>query len=210
MNLGEITEDYSVSVNVIKGNASATFTTTPAFYLAGNLYVHPFKYAGRIINFAYEGLSFELSVIKEGEVPCVWKNVTITREIHGGEIYHAISASTDGVRVNRRNSFRVFVGTEGEVVDEETKEKYTATIKDISTTGIAIIPTVNKEDLFPAGRLLQVKYVDEDFFTGIDVKCRVVRSFESDVGQVYGCQFVRIYPKVEHYVAMRQVKRKKR
>lgn len=209
MNLSEITEDYSVSVNVIKGDASATFSSSPAFVKGGDLYVQPFRHENHIINFAADGVSFELSAVKEGEVPFFWKNVSVTKGSNEGQLYHVIHAETDGVKVNRRNAFRVFIGIDGNAMRVSNKTSEAITVKDISSTGIAVITRDKEKPHFEVGEQLRVSYRDEDFYMEIDVDCRVVRIFTTDVGYVYGCQFSRLYPRVEHYVATRQLKKKK-
>lgn len=209
MNLTEITEDYSVSVTVNKGDASGTFTSKPAFVVNGELYVQPFQHDNHIINFAVDGITIEFSAVKPGEVPFFWKNVVLTRKVHDGQLYHAISAATDGVKLNRRNAFRVFIGIDGTAVTVADKATHKVTVKDISSTGIAVITRDKENPEFNPGEQLIVSYTDEDFYMQIDVECRVVRIFTSDVGYVYGCQFARMYPRIEHYVATRQLKKKK-
>jgi len=210
MHLGEISEDYSVSVNVMKGDASATFSSKPAFFEGGRLFVMPFRYDNQIINFGADGLFFEFSAVRDGEVPYFWKNVNISREVRNNEVFHAISSDVDGVRLNRRNAFRVFIGLDGEAINLDDKKSHHITVKDISSTGIGILSRKNEDPLFEVGNLLQVRYRDEDFYIDVDITCRVVRMYESDVGYVYGCQFSRLYPKVENYVAQRQLKKAKK
>lgn len=209
MNLAEITEEFSVSVNVNKGDASGTFTSKPAFVLNGELYVHPFRHDNHIINFFVDGISIEFSAVKPGEVPFFWKNVALSKKVHDGQLYHVVSASTEGVKLNRRNAFRVFIGIDGTAVSVADKAIHKITVKDISSTGIAIITRDLENPEFKTGEQLIVSYTDEDFYMQIDVECRVVRIFTSEVGYVYGCQFARLYPRIEHYVATRQLKKKK-
>ena len=209
MKLSEIAADSIINVLVSKEDSSISLTTTMAFYDEDLLFVEPFMYEDNIVSFDVPDLSVEMMVVRENEVPYYWKRVHVGVVKIDGKTYHAISSRHTGVRLNRRNSFRVFVGEEGSAFQTRTGERFPVIIKDISATGIGFLLQGVDEDYFSPGDQVHINYIDKEERFGIDVVGRVVRSFETDKGILYGCSFSKVYPQINKYVTNKQIHKRK-
>ncbi|MBO4678286.1 MAG: PilZ domain-containing protein [Lachnospiraceae bacterium] len=210
MRLSEIAADSIINVLVSKEESSISLTSTMAFYDEDLLFVNPFMYEDNIVSFDVPDLTVEMMVVRENEVPYYWKRVHVGVMKVDGKLYHAISSRHTGVRLNRRNSFRVFVGEEGSAFQARGGEKLPVLIKDISATGIGFIVHGMDEDYFSPGDHVHINYIDKEERFGIDVVGRVVRRFETEKGILYGCSFSNVYPQINKYVNEKQIKSRKK
>lgn len=208
MKLTEITNDMLISVTISRGNTSASLVTEPAFALNDELYVKPFTYNNAVVSFDAPGLAISLMAIKEDSVPYFWKNVTIIKQIKDGEVYHCISSGMDGVKLNRRDSYRVFVGEDGECF-ATTNKSVPVTIRDISANGVGLIVYEEDAKLFNFGAKLRITFSDNPMYFNADLMARVVRIVKTDKGYVIGCEFTQVYSDINKYVASKQLKLKK-
>lgn len=212
MKLNEVEPRSIINVTVSKENASINLTTTSVEFNwdVEALLVEPFMYEEAIVSFDIEDINVEMMVVKEGEVPFYWKHVTVSKVRKEGKLYHAIITDLAGARLNRRNSFRVFVGEEGSAFQVPGGETLSVLIKDISATGIGFIIKNAKEPYYKPGNQVHIHYSDNEARFGIDVVGRVVRAEMVETGYLYGCSFSKVYPQISKYVAQKQVKNRKK
>ena len=211
MKLSEIASDSIINVLVSKEDSSISLTTTMAFYDEDILFVNPFMYEDNLVSFDAPDLAVEMMAVRENEVPYYWKRVHIGVMKIDGKLYHAISTRHTGVRLNRRNSFRVFVGEEGSAFQPRFGDRLPIIVKDISATGIGFIVQGIDEDYFSPGDQVHINYIDKEERFGIDVVGRVVRHTPTEKGILYGCSFTKVYPQINKYVTEKQIhSRKKR
>lgn len=210
MKIGEITDDSVISVNIVRGDMSANLSTTVAYVTDGALYVNPFMHNGAILNFAVPDLRIALFAVKPGEVPNYWPSVSVTREMLDGNTFHCIRTDAPGVRHNRRNAFRVFVGEEANVTPEKGVEIEKVTVRDISATGVGFMTLPADKPKFALGDTIRLRYMDNEQRFSVDVTARVVRTELTDKGCVHGCAFTKLYPSVDRYVANKQLKNRGR
>lgn len=208
MKLAEISNDELISVTISRGNTSASLVTEPAFVLGGDLYVKPFTYNNAIVSFDAPGLTISMMAFRDDAVPYFWKYVQIVKLIKDGEVYHCISSSMDGVKLNRRNAYRVFVGEDGECF-VTTNKSVSVTIRDISANGIGLMVYEEDASKFSFGMKIRISFSDSPMYFNADLMARVVRVIKSEKGCVIGCEFTAMYPEVSKYVAAKQLKLKK-
>ena len=209
MKLSEIAADSIINVVVSKEDSSISLTTTMAFYDEDILFVNPFMYEDSLVSFDVPDLTVDMMVVRENEVPYYWKRVHIGLMKVDGNTYHAISSRHTGVRLNRRNSFRVFVGEQGSACELRGGDTLPVIVKDISATGIGFLLQGVNEDIFSPGDQVHINYIDKEERFGIDVVGRVVRSFETEKGILYGCSFSKVYPQINKYVTDKQIHKRK-
>lgn len=200
MNLGKIADSSTLNVSVIKGNTSISLSSTVAFTTEDVIYSYPFFLDGTMYKFEKTDTHVEMLVITPGEIPLFFKNVDISKEIYEGDIYHCVRTNVEGVKLNRRNSFRVTVGEIGSVMELIDGERIEATIRDISSTGIGFTTKKGIEAKFQSGSHVHIQFSDEAYRFGIDVTARVVRAEHTKDGIAYGCVFTRSYPQIDEYV----------
>lgn len=206
MKINEIEEGSSVSVWVKKENTSAELPSIVAKVFDEYILAECFMHDDSLVTFDAPGLSIEMMVVKPGEVPYNFKNVKVTLVEYEGKRYHCMSTGTVGVRLNRRNAFRVFIGENGSASIPGHKS-VTVLVKDLSSTGIGFLVSGAGEDPFEIGGTVNVVFTDSSNGTTIDVSSRVVRVMETDNQTLYGCMFTKHYPQVEKYTASKQVRK---
>ena len=75
------------------------------------IYAQPIRIDGKILSFNSEGhLMVNLIYLREEKNPIVWKGVGITTVQNNGKNVYKIVASGEGFEMNRRESFRLFLG----------------------------------------------------------------------------------------------------
>lgn len=210
MRLSEIPMDSFIHIAVVKGETSVALQTTPMYASETELCVAPFMHGNTMISFDAKGINIEMLVVRPGEVPFFWSSVTIEKGECDGVPCHIIQSNAVGARLNRRNSFRVFVGLSGTTMEQAGGVVTDVIIRDISSTGIGLIVRGENAPEFKMGALLHITYVDGEARFTIDVDGRVVRRFtldeESGGGTVYGCQFAKFYPQINKYVTDKQLR----
>lgn len=208
MKIQEILPDSKINITVTRGDTSANLTTTMFKAFTDCILVEPFRHNGNMVSFDSPDLHIELVATRQGEVPYMWKNVVISKVTYENKVYQSITTGTIGVRLNRRGAFRVFLGETGSVVEVKTKDRYSVTVKDISSSGVGFIVSKNADVPFELGGGLIVLFTDDSLNTDFELVTRVVRRVElEETGQIlYGCMFTKKYPKVDRYCATKQVR----
>lgn len=209
MKVGEVTADQLISVTITKNDTSATLMSEPAFTVGEDLYVQPFRYNGAIISFDAPDINISMMALKEDSVPFFWQIVHIRKVVKDGQFYHCISCNMDGVRLNRRNAFRVFVGVNGDCIIMQNNKTIPVNVRDISATGIGILASEEYATDFGFGSKIRIFFNDEDMYFKVDVIARVVRTVAAEKAFIYGCEFTCMYPQLERYIASKQLKLKK-
>jgi len=208
MKLGEVTLDSHIEVAVVRNDTSVNLNTTVLAAEGDVLYVNPFMHNDSMITFkTAPGLKIELTAVQPGEVPNFWNSVTIEKGTYEGRYCHVITSGISGVRLNRRNSFRVFIGIDGTCVEQVGGRTYKATVKDISSNGIGLIMSGGFDPDFKPAAPVHITYHDDEQRFNLEVDARVVRKDVHDDGTVvYGCKFMRLYPQIDKYVTQKQLK----
>lgn len=208
MRLAEITNDQLISITISRGNTSANLVTDPAFVSNDVLYVNPFTYNDSIVSFDAPGLSISMMALKEDSVPYFWQNIDIKKTVHEDEVYHCITSSIEGVRLNRRSAYRVFFGDEGDCFIPAV-DPLRVIIRDISANGIGLMVNEDDKDKFSFGLKVRVTFSDQSMRFSADIFARVVRVVKLEKGYVVGCEFAAVYPEIGKYVTAKQLKLKK-
>lgn len=199
--------DSHVNLAVIRGETSVNLQSTPVYASEDDLFVEPFEHNGSCITFNSPDLTMEVLAVRPGEVPYLWKGVKVTKSQVDGHPCHCISSTVTGVRLNRRNSFRVFVGIEGSMMEMAGHRTAKILVKDISSTGIGFILDKPELEEFKPGTMLHITYEDPDMRFKVDVEGRVVRKAEIDnISTLYGLHFTRLYPQIDQYITKKQLR----
>lgn len=211
MKIQEIPEDSRINITVTREDTSAAFSSTIAHSFSDCIFVEPFMYEDNLIAFDTPGIIIEMVVTREGEVPYVWKSVQITKEVYENKVYHCIKAGTIGVKLNRRNAFRVFIGENGSAMEVPGNARLDVLVKDISSTGIGILIDDSLRCDLDVGKHVQVMFSDSVISANFNVTARVVRivPVEDKNQHLYGCQFSKHYPQIDRYCAAKQIKNRK-
>lgn len=195
MKFNNIKEDTKISLYITSGDKYLEIDAKILKHLSKNLAVVSLE------NYGNKRLTFDNVKIdvfyKSGEgVPIVFKNTSIFS--HKGK--YILQVINDGVKNNRRNSFRIHVGVTAWISILGKQPRQTI-VKDVSLTGFAITDR-QKELKLELGSRANVKFDDIGFEINLDGT--VVRVEEREDCNVYGFQIGNICKDLSPYIQVKQ------
>ncbi len=134
-----------------------------------------------------------------------WNNPTIKLVKYKKEVYHCVSLVGSGIPYNRRESFRLYVGSDCPLffATKQGIERREVLVKDISNGGVGFIVSSN-EDPIPLNKQVRIHLVDGSF--DMNLHLEIVRSMllEELNSTLYGCRFIAPDAMVGRYIMQKQ------
>lgn len=149
----------------------------------------------------FDNVQIDLEYAQDDDVPIVWHNAKVVSVKNE----YVLQVASDGVRHNRRNSFRVAVAKTA-LMRMIGRGAQHVMIKDISITGFAISDRT-KELGLSIGDKLSISF--EDFGHKIDLDGRVVRIEEREDMFVYGLEIINLCKDLASYISTKQRRNRK-
>lgn len=143
----------------------------------------------------FERVKIDMEYCHENEVPYIWRNVKIVNYKHD----YILQVFSDGMKYNRRDSFRVGVSVVAEFRKGGRKQQ--VLIRDISVSGFAISDRKNELGLSKGDEVF-VKF--EDIGHYLDLAGRVVRIEEREDMIIYGLEICNLCKDLSSYVSIKQ------
>jgi len=166
-----------------------------------SLVVDPFIVDETILSFP-KSLDIELMVIHPDKSPIYWQKVYIEQRLYHEKLCHVITTKLPGVKYNRRNNFRVFIGEAAKLM-MQPDQLTPVTLKDLSNGGFAVL--LNKDTELDLHKKITIQYADHENKKYFELSGRPVRKAEFETHNVYGCMLDRRYPNLENYLAQKQM-----
>lgn len=207
MKVSEIENGSGVTVYVKRENMGVELPSEVVRVFEDCVWASPFMHDESIINFDVEGINVEMMVIKPGDVPYNFKNVQVSLIEDNGQLFHCLRTGTVGVRLNRRNAFRVFIGENGTAIEIPNGRRVRVFVKDLSSTGIGILVEKEEDIDFAVGSKIHLSFEDSLLRKEIAADGRIIRKVDQGEKVLYGCMFDKHYPAVERYAASKQTRR---
>ena len=168
----------------------------------------------KIITFHAKGLIVDLHVQPPDSAPLIFKNTTVALQKKQDDSYcYAISTITEAKALNRRQSFRVYIGQATSIQCGSNHAAYDAIIRDVSATGFSV--AVNGEQEFYENQVIHALLNDyleetaENF--SFHLYGIIVRIIEEENGlKIYGCRLNVKVPGLEPYLMKKERLRLKR
>lgn len=203
MRLSDITEDGKISFQVKIQDEEKEFQLEYKYCKDNALFTDVIRYNDKVVGFNGNGLSVDLIYFRQESLPVVWKSVTCKTVSVNGEVLYKIKAASEGFELNRRTTFRVFVGAEGTSQIGINKKALDVTVKDVSETGFAFVSNEDMDVNFPCPVRLVFSDLNENFvLIGV-----VVRKVTVDDGKIiYGCRLSQVNNKLSRYINEKQRK----
>lgn len=201
--LGEVQQNGTLHMEVLAKSGRLEYDLTVLFTAQGAAFVSPITYHGQIINFNRTDVMINILYTRDNEKPIQWCGCLVKTVLYKGKKYHMISCSKIGLEVNRRGSYRLYVGISGIATVDGFEGKMHVGVKDISATGFSFVAP--KENLTKEGADVRLTFevVKEDL--RFDLSGRLVRKVDMDNGQIqYGCRMYVANKAVDNYIAKRQ------
>lgn len=209
MNINEVPSGSIIEVTIKAGNRRMAFSSVAVSAMEDPkkvLVVEPMFNGEKLVIFKGQDFSFEVvAIVGEEAKPYLWKQVAIaTMKSGGGKVYHAILSDQPGKKVNRRSSFRLFIGAEGMLQIGNNSEEINVFVKDVSATGFSFVCDPSVE--LRRGSSVTVAFRDEGDEVRFKLNAGIVRKEEIKDGEsiVYGCRLKMESEYIQRYVVDRQ------
>lgn len=205
MEIREITPSFKMSITISNQQSSMTLNSDIAFVEGDKLYVTPFEHNGVILNFNSNAVVISMIAYQEEKTPFLWKTVHIERENIGGINYHVITSDVIGVKINRRENFRVFIGIDGKATVLGKEVPFDVMVKDVSESGFAILVDTTSPIKINKNEAVMIDFYDKVVDERFHLTGRVVRAEATERYILYGCRLLKDNGIVRKYIANKQL-----
>lgn len=193
---------YSFSFSLHEKEYS--FDTAPVLFQKNtDIFFNTVMIGDKPLNFSKTDIKVSLHCIRPDLAPVVWENIELKLVKSKSGYIYCYHGPINGTAVNRRNQFRMYVGTLGEAQIGTHSTATRVIVKDISATGIAIISSED-HDVSQIDSI-HIMYKDEKVNKRLNIRAQVVRKTELPDGRfVYGCSMGEENSEIEQYIQERQ------
>lgn len=193
--ISEIKENTRVVFHIQNGEQQMDLSAFLKKHLENNLAVITLDYTGSQ-RLSFNNVKVDMECAEDDGIPLLWTDVKIVNYKNA----YILQAPVDGVRNNRRGSFRVSVLKKAWFTMEGRRSQYVL-IKDISISGFGIADRKRELNL-QEGDQLSVILDDLNFHLELDG--RVTRIEERDGTIVYGMVITNLCQNLSAYINMKQ------
>lgn len=195
LKLSELEENTRIVFHIHHGEQQMDLGGILKKHLQDNLALITLDYKGsqRLV---FENVKIDMEFPQDNGVPMIWRNVKIINH----KVAYVLQVFGEGVRNNRRNSFRISVGKQG-WFSMKGRESHYVTVKDVSASGFSISDRKRELKLMK-GDQLSVSF--EDLGYRLDLVGKVVRIEEREDMIVYGMVIINICNDLSTYINIKQ------
>lgn len=196
MRLNEVEIGKPIQIILILDDKRLEFDTVIQAVVGESVLVDPITDGTKTVGFKnHDALAVYVGTDKK---PYGWSRVQVKLVKYQDKVYHQLLTDVEGSTLNRRGSYRQYVGHGGVVIN--MGKKYRAIIKDVSTNGCGFVC----DEEFTIGDNIVVAFSDEEY--DFSIHCTIVRKFtiEENGKNVYGCKTHTVNRKIEQYIMERQ------
>lgn len=184
MRIDDLKEAENVILAVTIQGENLEFKSVVIGHNKNSILIEPIRVNEKIINFSSSHVKLDLLWMRNDQPPVMWKLVHLSIAVRNKKACYAVECTSEGIQVNRRGAFRMFMGIGGVAQIGSNRKAGNVTIKDISESGFSFVCEDNLENF----KNIPVRLVfndEEDKFslTGLLVRKEVVEEHKI----VYGC-----------------------
>jgi len=201
----ELDPSFKMSITISNQQSQMTLNSEIAFVNGDKLYVTPFEHNGVILNFNSGAVAISMIAYQEEKTPFLWKIVHINRETVDGVNYHVITSEVSGVKINRRENFRVFIGIDGKATILGKDVPFDVMIKDVSESGFAILVDLTSQVKINKNEAVMIDFYDKTIDERFNLTGRVVRAEVTERYVLYGCRLLKDTGIMRKYIANKQL-----
>ena len=206
--LGEMASGLKVHLTATAGLEQLEFETSVVQAGEGHIIVEPVKHNGKILNFSNSSIIKNV-VVDAQPLPEKYINVDVEITMLENKKYHIILSDKEGIPINRRNEFRVYVGSYVTAQLANINQSIEAILKDVSVGGFSLV--IRKEGIDGivgwVGQAIKVVYYHGGSKNRIPMVFigQAVREEDKDEERVLvGCKSLRQPFGIEKFIADRQ------
>lgn len=204
MRLCEIGENEKIQIQAKMDGVSLEYDAVVAGSKQEVLLVYPIVCEGRMMNF--ESAQVAIDVIYAGEEgrPVIWERCTARNITYKGEKYHVLYSKREGRRLNRRSTYRQYLGIKGMIQIDTTRATHEVIVKNVSETGVAFVSEDMSLHMDDIGSF-HLSYQDRESRLNVQIGARVVREEDIDENKrVFGAVVSSTNIPLAEYIARKQ------
>ena len=193
MTAAELQLEHSVELEIIMNGKKTTLLSGIEHIVGNTVLLTPIQINGKVVGFP-PNCSVTLLYVGEKQVFC-WKNIVLKAVRYEKNIYHSAELPGEAEILNRRGSYRVFVGAQMRLTafSANGPKHYMVQLKDISESGMAFF----SKDEFDVGRTVRLTFsVKKGVEIPLSSQVIRVQEFENKQERLYGCKFVEKNPRL--------------
>ena len=187
MTAAEMELEHSVELEIIMNGKKTTLISAVEQVIGTTALFTPIQMNGKVVGFPPDCM-VNLLYVGEKQVFC-WKNIKLKAVRYEKKVYHSAELVGDAEILNRRGSYRVYVGEQMLLTafSATGPKTYKVQLKDISETGMAFF---SKEE-FDVGRTVRLSFsVKKGQELPLSSQIIRIQEFENRQDKLYGCKFV--------------------
>lgn len=187
MTAAELQLEHSVELEIIMNGNKTTLLSGIEQIVGTTVLLTPIQINGKVVGFPPTCV-VNLLYVGEKQVFC-WKNIKLKAVRYEKNVYHSAELVGDAEILNRRGSYRVYVGEQMLLTafSANGPKTYKVILKDISESGMAFF---SKEE-FDVGRTVRLNFsVKKGAEIPLSSQVIRVQEFENRQDKLYGCKFV--------------------
>lgn len=205
MKITELKPEEEIIFEIKLGNDTHEFKSKVLEIKPDFIIANPIRAEGKVLSFSSASVPTDLVYKRADKAPIVWKQVAITVVAYKKNTVYKIMQSMEGREMNRRGSYRLYVGVDGVVQLGSNHKAVDVLVKDISESGFAFICSEDLEDAESRG---SVHMVFKDNDKNIAINGIIVRKIELGPNRfLYGCIINLKTPLVAQYINQKQRER---
>ncbi len=201
MTFADLNQGDQVTLTVYAGEEQMVFKSTILNIVDNCVVIEPILVEGAILNFLKD-MKIEFMAVHSGETPIFWKSVKVEVKLFHDRNVHVISSGLPGVKLNRRNYFRVYIGKNVKM-NGGKDGPMNVMLKDISGSGFAVM--LDKKSTLELHKKISVEYSDQSLQKYFELSGRPIRTEVTDSYNVYGCVLDRHNPDLDSYLNQKQM-----
>lgn len=178
MRIDQIPIDGSVELVVKKNDRSSTIPAQVLRSKPNMIILKPIMVDGKVLTINDQDMIIDLMYSVENARPFLWRGVSYAMVKINNQSHVVLADKSEGVSLNRRNTFRLDLDIQGILNDGER-----VVVHDISSTGISFY--TKKEDRKVIGDAFKLKFIGG--YEEIHVKGVIVREIVEETRNMYGC-----------------------
>ncbi len=187
MRLTDFELTHSVELEILHDGKKTTLLTSVEGMINNSVLLTPIHVDGKIVGFPAKFI-VNLLYPEDGQVYC-WSNVIVKAVRYRGKIYHSVELSGNAFVLNRRGSYRVYIGENRFLyyrINSDTR-LYEIFVRDISETGMCYM----SKDEFEVGRAVHLQLRLSSGYE-LTLRAKILWKRENpnrNTTFLYGCRF---------------------
>lgn len=204
MKLTELKPDTEIVFEITLGTEVHEFASQVTEVKNDFIIAEPVRIEGKVLGLSSASVPVSLVYKREEKAPIVWKQVAVSVVTYKKNTFYKVQQTMEGRELNRRGSYRLYVGVSGVAQLGNNRKAVEVTVKDISEGGFAFVCNEDLEDIDRG----TVHLVFKDGDRNISINGIIVRKIAVDTGRfLYGCLINLKTPLIAHYINLKQRER---